>query len=138
MIIDDLTTEMRLPGYGPGKMPSSRKPVYHLKRENNNRRRNAMTFSCLGKVTGTSTIILNVWKSGLEQVFLAACRARPLTQAPLVIGLAESGIIPSALFHQIVRRRCPSAGWICSTRRPSTGAGQVRRRDGPRGGARRR
>ncbi len=80
-----------------------------------------MSFSCLGKVAGTGARTLGRWKSSLRSVFHAACRHRPLTQAPLVIGLAESGIIPSALFHQIVRETCPNAGWICSTRRPSAG-----------------
>ena len=78
------------------------KPIYHLRRENNARRRSAMTFSCLGKVAGTDARTLDLWKSSLERLFQAACRVRPATPAPLTIGLAESGIIPSALFHQIL------------------------------------
>ncbi|WP_373498610.1 phosphoribosyltransferase domain-containing protein [Desulfococcus sp.] len=108
------------PGSSPDSLPAVR-PIYHLRRRNNARRRSAMTFSCLGKVAGTSTATLSFWKSGLKKVFQTACRVRPLTRAPLIIGLAESGIIPSALFHQIVRESCPAAGWICSTRRPSSG-----------------
>lgn len=115
-----LITDIKLPEKRFSDMPPG-KPIYHLRRENNARRRSAMTFSCLGKVAGTTTATLDHWKSGLERVFHAACRIRPVTRAPLVIGLAESGIIPSSLFHQIMRDNCPAPGWICSTRRPSSG-----------------
>ena len=115
-----LITDIKRPDKGFSDMPPG-KPIYHLRRENNARRRSAMTFSCLGKVAGTSTVTLGHWKSGLRKVYHAACRVRPVTREPLVVGLAESGIIPSALFHQILREDCPAAGWICSTRRPSAG-----------------
>ncbi len=114
----DWTKEIRSPA---ARARAPERPVYRLRRENNARRRNAMTFSCLGKVTGTTPSTLGFWSGALERVLHDAWRHRPPTRAPLVIGLAESGIIPSALFHQILRRRRPGAGWICSTRRPSAG-----------------
>ncbi len=40
---------------------------------------------------------------------------------PLVIGLTESGIVPSALVHQLLREQGVQAHWVCSTRRPSNG-----------------
>jgi hypothetical protein len=120
-MIDDWMRDIRMPESGTLDAPAPGKPVYHLRRENNARRRNAMTFSCLGKVNGTTRAALRFWRSGLEGLLRAACRVCPATRAPLVIGLAESGIIPSALFHQILRCRRPSASWICSTRRPSAG-----------------
>ena len=95
--------------------------VYHLKRENNARRRHAVTFSCLGKLAGTDRNEFRRWKSRLAELLGGALRHRPLSGNPLVIGLAESGIIPSALFHQILCRMDIQAGWICSTRRPAPG-----------------
>ncbi|AOY60061.1 MULTISPECIES: phosphoribosyltransferase domain-containing protein [Desulfococcus] len=121
LILDDPTQRPQPLADGFPDAPPPSRPIYHLKRENNARRRNAMTFSCLGKIAGTGAATLGLWKAGLGKLFRSACRVRPVTQAPLVIGLAESGIIPSALFHQVVREACPAAAWICSTRRPSPG-----------------
>ncbi|MFP4349909.1 MAG: phosphoribosyltransferase domain-containing protein [Desulfococcaceae bacterium] len=98
-----------------------KKEVYHLKRENNVRRRHAITFSCLGKLCSTDDADLCRWKSRLEDLLCGALTHRPLTGAPLIIGLAESGIIPSALFHQILGKMDIQAEWICSTRRPACG-----------------
>jgi len=120
-IPDDPTQRLRPPADSFPNAPPPSRPIYHLRRENNARRRNAITFSCLGKIAGTGAATLGLWKAGLGGLFRSACRMRPVTRAPLVIGLAESGIIPSALFHQIVREACPAAAWICSTRRPSPG-----------------
>jgi hypothetical protein len=98
-----------------------KKEVYHLKRENNVRRRRAITFSCLGKLCSTDDADLCRWKSRLEDLLCGALTDRPVTGPPLIIGLAESGIIPSALFHQILGKMNIRAGWICSTRRPACG-----------------
>lgn len=98
-----------------------RKEVYHLKRENNVRRRHAITFSCLGKLCSTHGADLCRWKSRLEDLLCGALTDRPVTGTPLIIGLAESGIIPSALFHQILSKMEIRAEWICSTRRPACG-----------------
>lgn len=90
-----------------------------LKRENNARRSQAMTFSCLGKLRGVSVRDFNRWKRVLTGLLDRSVRGIPKNL--LVIGLAESGIIPSALFHQVLAERCRTAGWICSTRRPARG-----------------
>lgn len=95
--------------------------IYHLKRENNLRRSHAITFSCLGKLGGTDGAGLRRWKSRLGQLLKSTLDHRPLTSPPLIIGLAESGIIPSGLFYQILRDMGVPAGWICSTRRPACG-----------------
>ncbi len=95
--------------------------IYPLQRENNARRAHAMTFSCLGKLAATDRAILAQWRSHLEGLIRSDVDPPDPSSPPLVIGLAESGIIPSALCHQILRDAGIPARWICSTRRPARG-----------------
>lgn len=97
------------------------KDMYYLKRENNALREDAVTFSCLGKLGPADASGFKRWKGWIEQLFQQALEFRTISSSPLIIGLAESGIIPSALFHQILREKNYQAGWICSTRRPASG-----------------
>lgn len=97
------------------------KGVYHLKRDNNIHRQDAVTFSFLGKLESASGAELRKWKNCLKLLIRDACNEREISQRPLIVGLAESGIVPSALFHQLLRKAGVSADWICSTRRPSRG-----------------
>jgi len=95
--------------------------IHFLKRENNPHRQNAITFSCLGKLQSANLSLLNKWKTRLGGMIQQALNKNAVPCSALIIGLAESGIIPSALFHQILREQGIHAEWICSTRRPSSG-----------------
>lgn len=97
------------------------KDMYFLKRENNAMRRHAVSFSCLGKIRSTGLSCLFRWKQYLNVLLEHILRNGGISSYPVVIGLTESGIIPSALFHQLLREKSFSAGWICSTRRPGSG-----------------
>jgi len=97
------------------------KDMYFLKRENNALRREAVSFSCLGKIESTGFSCLLRWKQYLSTLLHQILKNRGISAYPLVIGLAESGIIPSALFHQLLRENSFSSRWICSTRRPGSG-----------------
>ncbi|MGE0085286.1 MAG: phosphoribosyltransferase domain-containing protein [Desulfococcaceae bacterium] len=97
------------------------KDMYFLKRENNALRREAVSFSCLGKIRSTGQSCLFRWKQYLDSLLLRILKNQGVSAYPLVIGLAESGIIPSGLFHQLLREKSFAAGWICSTRRPASG-----------------
>lgn len=44
-----------------------------------------------------------------------------VSKYPLIIGLTESGIIPSALMYQNAREQGINAQWLCSTRRTAAG-----------------
>jgi len=95
--------------------------IYHLKRENNSRRQNAVTFSCLGKLKAINHSMLCRWKRCLEKLARDSLSEQGISRHPLIIGLAESGIVLSALFHQMLREQNICADWVCSTRRPSDG-----------------
>ncbi len=97
------------------------KNIYYLKRENNVHRENAITFSCLGKLMSTNGLELDKWKKDIDRLIREAVKEREVSHCPLIIGLAESGIVPSALFHQALREQQIQADWVCSTRRPSHG-----------------
>ncbi len=95
--------------------------MYHLKRDRNKRRRDAVTFSCLGKLNAANRAVISRWSEYIEILLQKEIREKPVTKSPLVIGLTESGIIPSAIVHQLLRKQGIQAKWICSTRRPSAG-----------------
>lgn len=97
------------------------KDVYCLKRENNIHRQNAMTFSCLGKLCSISNSELSKWRTCLRGLIQESMNESDILQCPLIIGLAESGIVPSAIFHQSLRSEGIRAQWVCSTRRPAFG-----------------
>lgn len=95
--------------------------MFSLKRENNPKRRDATTFSCLGKLAGAGADVFERWTSGFESIIRNSMEKTPVTGQILIAGLAESGIIPSGLCHKIVREQGIDADWICSTRRASSG-----------------
>lgn len=97
------------------------KDIYHLKRENNLLRQQAISFSCLGKLGFTNHPGLHQWKRYLQILIRESLNERSVSKYPFIIGLTESGIVPSALFHQLLREQGIHAGWVCSTRRPSHG-----------------
>ena len=91
--------------------------IYHLTRRNNPRRQTAVSFSFLGKLNPINRQQLQIGKQYLQKMLLDSQKQIPISESPLIIGLAESGIIPSALMHQIARERDIQARLVCSTRR---------------------
>ena len=102
-------------------MASFEKHIYYLNRRNNPRRKTAVSFSFLGKLYPISRQQLQVGKQYLQKLLIESLKQIPSSKSPLIIGLAESGIIPSALMHQIARESKIEARWLCSTRRDSSG-----------------
>jgi len=100
---------------------SSQITTYHLQRENNPRRQTALSFPFLGQLGLTSEPDLLACRKHLQALLRSSACQKPISGEPLIIGLAESGIIPSGLMHQVVREQQISAGWICSTRRRASG-----------------
>lgn len=98
-----------------------KRDIYHLKRDNNPRRKHALTFSCLGKLFPASKPVLKKWGKHLRIMLHQALQEKSISRYPLVIGLAESGLVPSAMIHQILREKGIHAHWLCSTRRPACG-----------------
>jgi len=97
------------------------KYMYHLKRENNRLRQHAITFSCLGKLGTTDHSDLGRWRNFFQSLLRKTLVRNNISASPLIIGLAESGIIPSGIIHSMLRKKGIHADWICSTRRPSSG-----------------
>lgn len=95
--------------------------VYYLTRRNNPCRQTAVSFSFLGKLNPISRQQLQVGKQYLQKMLLDSKKQSSISKSPLIIGLAESGIIPSALMHQIAREEDIQAHWVCSTRRDVSG-----------------
>lgn len=95
--------------------------IWHLTRDNNRKRSGAITFSCLGKLRPAGIKDLNRWAFHLRGLVHQALEASAAKENLLVVGLAESGIVPSALFHRILAQSGISSRWICSTRRPAKG-----------------
>lgn len=95
--------------------------TYHLQRENNPHRQTALSFSFLGKLGLTTDRDLLPCKKHFIALLRSLESQKQISGYPLIIGLTESGIIPSALMYQAVRERDISASWICSTRRRASG-----------------
>jgi hypothetical protein len=95
--------------------------IHWLQRENNPRRQTALTFSYLGKLGATERGDLQKCKNHLQSLLFQSILQNSVSKYPLIIGLTESGIIPSALMHQNAREQGINAQWLCSTRRPAAG-----------------
>ena len=95
--------------------------IDHLTRRNNPHRKTAASFSFLGKLKPINQQELQVGKQYLQKLLTDSQRGCPISKFPLIIGLAESGIIPSALMHQVAREEDIQAHWLCSTRRDVAG-----------------
>lgn len=98
-----------------------REYIHWLQRENNPRRQTALTFSYLGKLGATKCRDLQKCKNHLQSLLFQSILQISVSKYPLIIGLTESGIIPSALMHQNARGQGIKAQWLCSTRRPAAG-----------------
>lgn len=95
--------------------------IYYLKRRNNPHRKTAVSFSFLGKLNPINQQKLLVGKKYLQKLLVKSLRQSPVSKRPIIIGLAESAIIPSALMHQVARELEIEAHWLCSTRRVTSG-----------------
>lgn len=95
--------------------------TFHLLRRNNARRATAITFSFLGKLFPVGGDELDHCVELLGALLDESLAATPVLGLPLIIGLAESGIVPSGLMFREVRRRGIEARWACSSRRPVAG-----------------
>lgn len=95
--------------------------VHWLQRENNPRRKTAITFSYLGKLKPTNGKEIQECKNYLQSLLFQSILENPVSKYPLIIGLTESGIIPSALMYQNAKEQGINAQWLCSTRRTSAG-----------------
>mgnify|MGYP002779505971 CR=1 FL=1 len=95
--------------------------IHWLQRDNNSRRQTAVTFSYLGKLKPTGRGELQECKNHLQSLLFQSILQNPVSKSPLIVGLTESGIIPSALMHQNAREQGIDAQWLCSTRRPAAG-----------------
>ncbi|SRR5579883_1488584 len=97
------------------------KTIYKLQRENNPYRQVAITFSYLGKLGLTNYWNLQECKNHLQNLLLQSLKQSSITEFPLIIGLTESGIIPSALMYENAKEKRINAQWLCSTRRVAHG-----------------
>lgn len=104
-----------------GMMTNLAKSIHWLQRENNPHRQTAITFSYLGKLGLTNCWDLQECRNHLQSLLFQSLLQNPVSEFPLIIGLTESGIIPSALMHQNAREQGINAQWLCSTRRPAAG-----------------
>ncbi len=100
--------------------------TYALRRDGNPLRQSAMSFSCLGKVVSCDAACLERWGRALDPMIRNLRRSVSIGR-PLVVGLAESGIVPSALVHRNLIHIGADAGWICSSRRSGNGLAFVER-----------
>lgn len=122
------------------------KDFYHLKRDNNPHREEAFTLSCLGKLYPASCedflrcrgYLSGLLDEALSERYIAAnpssgrsdsidpfcCKATSKSNMDdeiLIIGLTESGIIPSLLMYIEAMRRDLNTHLLYSTRRPLSG-----------------
>lgn len=94
---------------------------FYLKRDNNPCRKEAFTLSCLGKLHPVGSSDLHRYGSYLSDLLSESEQRRAISDDVLIVGLTESGIIPSFLMHMEAVKRGIKSNWICSTRRPSSG-----------------
>jgi orotate phosphoribosyltransferase len=95
--------------------------MHWLQRENNPHRQTAITFSYLGKIGLSNCWDLQECKNHLQSLLFQSILQNSVSEYPLIVGLTESGIVPSALMHQNAREQGINAQWLCSTRRPAAG-----------------
>ncbi len=95
--------------------------IHHLQRKNNPKRSSAVTFTWLGKLGAIGRQDIQACTQKLESLLIRSLTKTPVSKTPLIVGLAESGIVLSSLMHQIALAHEIDAHWICSTRRRGAG-----------------
>lgn len=94
---------------------------FYLKRDNNPYRKEAFTLSCLGKLHPVRSSDIHRCGGYLSDLLSESEQSRAISDDVLIVGLTESGIIPSFLMRMEAVKRGIQSNWICSTRRPSSG-----------------
>ncbi len=94
---------------------------FYLKRDNNPYRKEAFTLSCLGKLHPVRSSDFHRCSGYLSDLLSESEQRRTISDDVLIVGLTESGIIPSFLMRMEAIKRGIQSNWICSTRRPSSG-----------------
>ncbi|MCI5167770.1 MAG: hypothetical protein D3903_17190 [Candidatus Electrothrix sp. GM3_4] len=89
-----------------------------MQRDNNPLRKEAFTASFLGKLHPSHRSHLHQGSHYLARLLNESLAVQPLTGDVLLIGLTESGIVPSFLMYLEACRLKVPGRWICSTRRP--------------------
>lgn len=93
---------------------------YHLQRENNPKRKEAFTADFLGKVSPVGGNRLRTGCECLEKILKESLKIQPAGDDVLIIGLTESGIIPSILMQRVAKDNEIETTLLSSTRRSSS------------------
>jgi hypothetical protein len=94
---------------------------FHLERENNPHRKEAFTADFLGKICPVTSLELNVGTEYLTNLLEESLGTQPVVGDVLIIGLTESGVIPSILMQKNASRKGITNTLLSSTRRFSSG-----------------
>jgi hypothetical protein len=94
---------------------------FHLERENNPHRQEAFTADFLGKICPVTSSDLNIGTEYLANLLDESLDIQPVVGDVLIIGLTESGVIPSILMQKNASRKGITNTLLSSTRRFSSG-----------------
>lgn len=94
---------------------------FHLERENNPHRQEAFTAVFLGKICPVTSSDLNIGTEYLATLLEESLDIQPVVGDVLIIGLTESGVIPSILMQRNASRKGITNTLLSSTRRFSSG-----------------
>ncbi|MCI5150671.1 MAG: hypothetical protein D3916_15025 [Candidatus Electrothrix sp. MAN1_4] len=89
-----------------------------MQRDNNPLRKEAFTASFLGKLHPARRSHLRRGSSCLASLLRKSLAKLPVSDDVLLIGLTESGIVPSFLMYLEACQLAVPCKWICSTRQP--------------------
>lgn len=92
---------------------------FHLERDNNPKRKEAFTADFIGKLFPIMGRNLNKGCEYLEKILLESLKIQAVEENVLIIGLTESGIIPSILMQKVAQENGITTTLLSSTRRPS-------------------
>lgn len=93
---------------------------FHLERDNNPKRKEAFTADFIGKLFPIMGRNLNKGCEYLEKILLESVKIQSVEENVLIIGLTESGIIPSILMQKVAEDNGITTTLLNSTRRPSS------------------
>ncbi len=93
---------------------------FHLERDNNPKRKEAFTADFLGKLFPIKGRNLITGCEYLKKILIQSLKIQAVEENVLIIGLTESGIIPSILMQKVAEENRIATTLLCSTRRPSS------------------